>query len=481
MAVHDLLFRSFDSAVDAEFTVIEGDIPTELRGSFLRAGPGLLRCGDDPLALLDGLGLVASVTFGDGAPRFSARLVQSPSLAKVRQAGRQAERFIFTNLPSRLANLLNIKLGNAVSHAVYAWAGRLHATDAFGHMALDPKTLETLGPSDLSGCWSGPPTNTSQMMRYCPATDCLVTTLVKGGPGKGALVQVFEVDRRGSVVRRSEGRLPTGTGNAHDLAVTPKNVVMFQFGTLSLGKLLWGKLPGFDAVAYDAQKTPQLVIIGRDGGPTRHVPLPGAFFFHMFNAFERDNGDLVVDACVYPAKPSFASTYPPALLARYETHIPQQRGPRPTRITVAANGTVTMRQVAELATEAPSTQPRWHGQPSRYGWSGTLSAGATSPDPGSYFFFDSAVKVDFEQGDTDLWTAGPGRYVSPVQMVPRPGATREDDGWLLAWVLDTQTETCEVVILDAAQPSRGPLATLKGAPAMPAVSHVHFAATAPVG
>lgn len=476
MTPAEVLFRSFDAEIDQPLVEVQGHLPDELRGTFLRAGPGLLQLGKDPLALLDGLGMVAALHLGDGPPRLTARLIQSPALAKARAANRQVERFVFTNLPQRWRNLFNLKLGNAVSHAVYAWAGRLHATDAFGHMALDPRTLQTLGPSDLTGAWSGPPVNTSQMMRYCPATDRLVTTLVAGAPGKGAQVQVFEVDRQGAVARRSQGRLPTGTGNAHDLAVTPQSVVLFQFGSLSLPALLWGKQPGFDAIGYDPQTTPQLVIVPRAGGATRHVPLPGLFFFHMFNAFETEAGDVVVDACVYPGKPSFASTYPPALRARHQLEVPVQRGPRPTRITVSASGAVSVREVADIATEAPSTQPQWHGRPSRYGWSATLSAGAQSPDPGAYFFFDSVAKVDFAEGGADLWTAGPGRFVSPVQMVPRPHAAAEDDGWLLAWVLDAERQQTEVVVLDAAQPSRGPLAVIKGGPAMPAVSHVHFAA-----
>ena len=476
MPDHDLLFQTFDQDLDVELTEIEGDWPAELQGEFLRVGPGLQQCGSDPLALLDGLGLVASVSVGRGTPRLRAKLVDSPSLRKARSSGKQSERFVFTNLPSRAKNFLNAKLANSVSHAVYRWAGKLHATDAFGHVALDPQTLASLGPSDLTGKWRGPPTNTSQMMRYCPTTDRLVTCLVSGAPFKRAKVEVFEIDCSGSVARTSLGYLPAGTGNVHDVAVTPRNTVLFQFGELNLGSLLWGAKPAFDTIGYDPQQTPQLVVLPRDGGAQRVVALPGMFFFHMFNAFERDDGHLVVDCCAYPGKPSFAATYPPALLERLGITVEAQRGPRPTRITVAPDGKVTVDERCATATEAPSTHPTWHGKPSRYGWSGTTGTDAGSPDPNAYFFFHAITRIDFETGTADTWDAGPRRFVSPVQMVPRPGATREDDGWLLAWVLDAERSRTDIVVLDAANPSRGPLATIRNAPALPAVSHVHFSA-----
>lgn len=476
MPDHDLLFRSLDQDLDVELPELEGEWPAELRGDFLRIGPGLQQCGADPLALLDGLGMVASLRMGQGTARLRARLVDTPSLRKARAAKAQAERFVFTNLPSRMKNLLNAKLGNPVSHAVYAWAGQLHATDAFGHMALDPQTLATLGPSDLTGKWKGPPVNTAQMMRYCPQTDRLVTCLVTGTPGKRAKVEVFEVDRAGKVARTSAGHLPAGTGNLHDVAVTPRNTIVFQWGQLALGTLLWGAKPGFDAIGFDPERTPHLVVIPRDGGPQRVVPVPGLFFFHMFNAFEREDGTLVVDCCGYPGKPSFAATYPPVLQERFGLQVLPQRGPRPTRITVAAEGQVKVEERSDCATEAPSTQPAWHGKPSRYGWSATGGTDAGSPDPSAYFFFHGIAKIDFEAGTADTWDAGPRRFVSPVQMVPRPGATSEDDGWLLAWVLDAERERTDVVVLDAAAPSRGPIATVRGAPALPAVSHVHFVA-----
>lgn len=45
--------------------------------------------------------------------------------------------------------------------------------------------------------------------------------------------------------------------------------------------------------------------------------------------------------------------------------------------------------------------------------------------------------------------------------MPRPGATSEDDGWLLAMVFDASTVSSELAILDARNIEAGPVAVLK--------------------
>jgi len=43
-------------------------------------------------------------------------------------------------------------------------------------------------------------------------------------------------------------------------------------------------------------------------------------------------------------------------------------------------------------------------------------------------------------------------------MIPRPGATAEDDGWIVTFVADTVRDRSECHIFDAAHISDGPIA-----------------------
>ena len=126
--------------------------------------------------------------------------------------------------------------------------------------------------------------------------------------------------------------------------------------------------------------------------------------------------------------------------------------------------------------EAPTINPTLMGQKHRYGYVASMTARGDEPISEGYYWFHGIAKVDFDGGAHQTWSAGPRAFCSPPAFVPRPGATSEDDGWLLAWVLDAVTEKSQVVVLDAKNPGQGPIARLGLDHLLPAVSHTEFAA-----
>ena len=71
--------------------------------------------------------------------------------------------------------------------------------------------------------------------------------------------------------------------------------------------------------------------------------------------------------------------------------------------------------------------------------------GATGNDP-----LQAIQKLDLQSGSRCLWSAAPRGFVSEPVMVPRPGATVEDDGWVLCVVWSGARRATDLVILDAA-------------------------------
>jgi all-trans-8'-apo-beta-carotenal 15,15'-oxygenase len=59
------------------------------------------------------------------------------------------------------------------------------------------------------------------------------------------------------------------------------------------------------------------------------------------------------------------------------------------------------------------------------------------------------MKLDLASGERRVWSAAPRGFVSEPVMVPRPGATAEDDGWLLTLVWNGARCASDLVILDA--------------------------------
>ena len=79
--------------------------------------------------------------------------------------------------------------------------------------------------------------------------------------------------------------------------------------------------------------------------------------------------------------------------------------------------------------------------------------------PGDWLF-SGLKRFDLATGATQRHEYGPNRYGSEPQMARRVGATAEDDGYLIAMVANMDKNRGEVLILDASDISRAPLATI---------------------
>ncbi|MEB3166417.1 MAG: carotenoid oxygenase family protein, partial [Cyanobacteriota bacterium] len=88
--------------------------------------------------------------------------------------------------------------------------------------------------------------------------------------------------------------------------------------------------------------------------------------------------------------------------------------------------------------------PRWEGLPSRFGWM-AVAERESGNDP-----LQALKKLDLTTGERRVWSAAPRGFVSEPLMVPRPGASAEDDGWVLCVVWNGARCASDLVILDAA-------------------------------
>ena len=72
-----------------------------------------------------------------------------------------------------------------------------------------------------------------------------------------------------------------------------------------------------------------------------------------------------------------------------------------------------------------------------------------------WFLFDGVVKVDLETGAEERYAFGDGVFGSETPMAPRPGATAEDDGYLVTFTTDMERDCSECLVLDAADITAG--------------------------
>ena len=75
--------------------------------------------------------------------------------------------------------------------------------------------------------------------------------------------------------------------------------------------------------------------------------------------------------------------------------------------------------------------------------------------------FNGIVKYDLVEGTSEHVLFGEGRFGGEPIFAPRDSATEEDDGWVVGFVYDSNTDSGECVVIDAQNFEAGPVARIK--------------------
>jgi all-trans-8'-apo-beta-carotenal 15,15'-oxygenase len=84
--------------------------------------------------------------------------------------------------------------------------------------------------------------------------------------------------------------------------------------------------------------------------------------------------------------------------------------------------------------------------------------GYLAGQPDGHGPFSSIIKVDQERGTSAMHEFGTGHVAGEPIFVPRSREAAEDDGWLLSVVYSTAEHRSRLVVLDARDVEREPLA-----------------------
>lgn len=456
---------------------IEGEIPPELHGTLFRNGPGLLDVNGQPIHHpFDGDGMVCSFAFAGGRAFFRNRFVRTEGYLAERAAGKILYRGVFGTQRAGGwgEHILDLRLKNVANTNVVWWGGKLMALwEPAAPHCLDPATLETHGMDLLDGALA-PGAAFAAHYHIDPFChwDGGAASLVNFGVkvGLNTTLTIYEFNPAGRLTRR-HAHTVSGFALLHDMAVTPNYCIFFQ-NPVSYNPLPYvlGQRGAGQCLSSQLDRPTRILVIPRHSakGEVRVFTTLSGFVWHHVNAFEEDDA-LVVDSVWYDAYVGIEpeqdfraidfATLPPGRLGR-------------TRIDLTTS--VTERQMlAPHSCEFPVLHPAKVGRPYRYAY---LAAAARPEGNGP---LQTILKVDITNDTRQVWSAGPRGFVSEPIFAPRPRSTEiaafttpdvgnpldntvaaEDDGWLLALVYDAARHRSALVILDARDLTRGPLAVL---------------------
>lgn len=443
---------------DYRVTAITGEIPAELDGTLYRNGPGRWQdhTGRPLHHLFDGDGMVSAFTIKNGAVHYRNRYVRTRHYR-----GKSGTRHLGTNAPGGWwANVarppVNLANTNIVEHA-----GRLFALWEGGPPhELDQATLETLGERRFGNelRWLG---SYSAHPCLCPSSGALFNFGVEFIPTPH--LRIYRSDPAGKLRHYRSVSLPY-VAMVHDFAITERYLVFLISPIIpdAIPVALGLKAIG-DAMKYRPERGSCFILIPRDGGDVRRVEHEAVLQFHLSNAFD-DRGDVVVDVITYDGGQLLDS------IARFRTS-PLDRAPSElTRFRITESGRVIREQLSDRSCEFPRHHPDREGRPHRYAYYNTRHHLGT--------MYDAITKLDLAVGAEDSYPAETvgNSFCEPV-FAPRPGATDEDDGWLLSVEYQAGTHTSRLVVLDARSMARGPIASAELTHHVPQGFHGNFVAS----
>ena len=169
------------------------------------------------------------------------------------------------------------------------------------------------------------------------------------------------------------------------------------------------------------------------------------YAFHPLNSYDLEDGRVIVDICVYEK-----------LFERDRNGPIRDSLPLLERWTIdPVARRVTRDQIDDRGQEFPRVAGSVLNLPHRYGY--TAAVGPL----GDTWELGDTIKYDFDAGTTTAFDHGPGRGAGEPVFVNREGGTAEDDGWLMTVVYDAAEDRSDVVILDAADMTSDPVATIQ--------------------
>ncbi|KAK9823367.1 hypothetical protein WJX72_002263 [[Myrmecia] bisecta] len=487
-------FQSQPSEYSYWIDEIEGTIPEGLRGTLFRNGPGNFERGKQKYHhMLDGDGYVCAFSFNfDGRVHFKSRYVRTRELINEERENRVLYRNTFGTQKAGgpLRNAFDLQLKNPANTNVIVWGRRLFALwEAGAPYELDPFTLQTKPePATLDG-WIAhgvaPSTTGSATLDRTLGLGNALTAHphVQAGDEETARlvtwswqsrlrpmgqadmsIDIREYDSDWRHVAGASFNMEDCFFNPHDFAFSATTHVFFQNScSFAMVPYLLGiKGPAQCVELTDAPM--KIFLVPRDASKPKVVEADPCFLIHHANGY--DDGDEVV---VWSSgwgpdviKKLAAKANGGGMLGSWKvvmqgdfSDIPVTRlwRHRVNKVT----GEVSRDVLFERSMDHPRVNPLFYGKPTRYvffNMSATTSNSESKPP-------QAFTRLDTHSGDVQSWFPGERCFCEELIFVPGPqGATKEDDGYLLGMVFDAEKDRSMLVVLDASDFNKGPIARI---------------------
>ena len=431
--------------ITAPELVVQGELPRDLSGVFVRTGSNPRFHPVGHYHFFDGDGMLHAVHFEEGRASYRNRWVRTEGLAAEQAAGRALWTGILEHPDYRRPDGPYKDTANTdlVFHAGQLMA--LWWLSGKAHVVRLPD-LETLGTQTWQGRLSR---SISAHAKVEPRTGEMVFFDYAPRP---PFLTFGVVSAAGELVHHAPVELP-GPRLQHDIGITEHFTLLFDMSLQpDAGRRQAGQMP----LSMARDRASRIGVVPRFGSndDIRWFEVEPFFMYHVINAWEE--GDTIVLLGCRIANPLVGDPGNP----RFEKAVPELGNLRIEPLfhrwrLDLATGQAREERLDDVVTEFPRMNDAFLGQRSRYSYHPRLAPTLT-------FLFDGLIRYDVEGGATVVHDYPQGWYGGEVSFAPRAGGSgAEDEGYLLTFVQEEATGRSELHVLDAADlaaPARARLA-----------------------
>ncbi|MEO8858994.1 MAG: carotenoid oxygenase family protein [Burkholderiaceae bacterium] len=431
-----------------DMRVLEGKIPDDLDGVYLRNTQNPVYQSIGRYHPFDGDGMLHMISFKDGKAEYRNRFVQTKGLTAEQEAGKRLWAGLMEDprLSARPGwgahgSIKDASSTDVVVHAGKAFTSYYQCGEGY---RLDPFTLEQLGIP----AWS-PLDGVSAHMKVDPATgEMLFFNYSKHAP----YMHYGVVDRNDQLVHYVPVPLP-GPRLPHDMAFSEHYAILNDFPLYWDPELL---KQGKHVVKFHPDQPSRFAIIPRRGQPQdiRWFEAAPTFVLHFLNAYE-EGDEIVLDGYFQeePEPKNFDGA--PKGYERMMSYLDQYK--MKTRLHRwrfnLATGKTTEQRLDDRTLEFGMINQRYAGFKYRYAYSAVQVPG--------WFLFHGYVKHDLETGQSWEVRLPEGQYASEAPFAPRIDAKDEDDGYLVTFITNENTQRSECLLIDCKRFDEGPVCRIE--------------------
>ncbi len=422
-------FAPVQKEITTDTLQVIGELPPDLSGMFVRNGPNPQWTPIGEYHWFDGDGMLHGVRISNGKATYRNHFVQT----KKWQIENQAGKAIWSGLLEPPQKDTPEGVSTNTANTALVWhAGQLLALwEGGAPYAIQVPDLKTIGEytyhSKLVSAFTAHPkvdpvTGEMMFFGYSFAPPYLQYSVVSE---KGELLQTVPIDLPMAVMM-------------HDFAITENYTIFMDLPLTISGERMQRGEP---VLMFERDRPSRFGIVPRfgDNSNIRWFESPACYVFHTLNAYE-DGDEVVLLGCRMNSISILTSDT--------EGHIPRLHQWRFNLRT----GSVHEEMLDDVTSEFPRVNENFLGQKTRYGYTGRMKK--VSPP-----LFDGLIKYDLSSGKSETHEFGSGRYGGEAVFAPPTSPNGdEDEGWLITFVYDNSTETCELVVINAQDVTAEPVA-----------------------